>query len=617
MSIRPFLCFRQIPRSARPFAVFSLFALASLGNAEPAVVSASAPHFAIVHVRLFDGLKVTPDATVLIEGGKIVAVGPKVKVPADAETIDGAGKTLLPGLIDSHAHTWGNALERALAFGVTTQLDMFSDPKVAQQRREEQAKDGAPDRADLYSAGTLATAPGGHGTQFGSQIPTLTKPEEADAFVAARFAEGSDYLKIVVEDGKAWAMTFPTLDAATVAALAKAAHARGKLAVAHIGTEDEAMLALNAGVDGLVHLFEDRAPDPEFAALAKRNKAFVVPTLTILESATAVASGKALNDDPRFAGYLSDAERATLGRSFVGGGKVNLSNAFAAVRDLAAAGVPILAGSDAPNPSATYGASVHREMELLVKAGLTPIQALVAATSAPATAFRLKDRGRIAPGLRADLVLVEGDPTTEITSTRAIVGIWKLGHRFERPKFETAAAASSLKPELPPSGRIADFEQGKLASAIGAGWFESTDQVMRGKSTVKVAVVDGGASGSTKSIEIGGEIQPGAAFPWAGAALYVGRERLDPADLSDVASISFFARGDGGTYQLMMFAKSLGRIPAMRTFVAGPDWQRFTFSLAELTGESRDIQMFFWGAGQAVTGPFKLQIDEVSLEAKQ
>ncbi|HEV7672151.1 MAG TPA: hypothetical protein VGS22_26840 [Thermoanaerobaculia bacterium] len=132
MSIRPFRAFRHIPFSARPFAVFSLFALASLGNAaDPAVVPAAAPRFAITHVRLFDGLKVTPDATVVVADGKIVAAGPKVKIPAGVETIDGTGKTLLPGLIDSHVHTWGNALERALAFGVTTQLDMFSDPKTS------------------------------------------------------------------------------------------------------------------------------------------------------------------------------------------------------------------------------------------------------------------------------------------------------------------------------------------------------------------------------------------------------------------------------------------------------------------------------------------------------
>ncbi len=614
MPTRPF---RRFPFPARPLAVLFLFFLASLvRGADPVPAPAAASRFAIAHVRLFDGLTVIPDATVLVEGGKIVAAGPKVKVPAGVETIDGAGKTLLPGLIDAHVHTWGNGLERALAFGVTTQLDMFSDPAAARARRAEQAKDGAPGRADLFSAGTLATAPGGHGTQFGLPIPTLTKPEEADAFVAARFDEGSDYLKIVVESGKAWNLPFTSLDAPTVAALAKAAHARGKLAVAHIGTQNEAMLALEAGVDGLVHLFEDRAPDPAFAELAQRKKAFVIPTLTILESATAVASGKVLNDDPRFAGNLSDEERTNLGRSFAGGGKVNLSHAFAAVRDLAAAGVPVLAGSDAPNPGATYGASVHREMELLVQAGLSPVAALVAATSAPAAAFGLKDRGRIAPGLRADLVLVDGDPTSDITATRAIAGIWKVGQRFERPKFESSAATAGLAPELPPSGKVADFEEGKLAAALGAGWDESTDQVMGGKSTVKVAVVDGGAAGSAKSIEINGEIQPGAAYPWAGAALYVGREPMAPADLSGATAISFYARGDGGTYQMMLFSQSLGRIPAMRTFVAGPEWQRHSFALADLAGISKDILMFFWGGGQA-PGPFKLQIDEVTLEPKK
>ena len=612
----PIRSLRHLPFPARSLAVLFLFFLASVARgADPAPAPAASSSFAIAHVRLFDGLHVIPDATVLVEGGKIAAAGPKVEVPAGVETIDGKGKTLLPGLIDSHVHTWGNALERALAFGVTTQLDMFSDPASARERRAEQAKDGAPGRADLWSAGTLATAPGGHGTQFGLPIPTLTKPEEADAFVAARFAEGSDYLKIVVESGKAWNLKLNPLDAATVAALAKAAHARGKLAVAHIGTQDEAMLALEAGVDGLVHLFEDRAPEPAFAELAKSKKAFVVPTLTILESATAVPSGKVLNDDPRFAGYLSDEERANLGRSFSGGGKVSLSNAFAAVRDLAAAGVPILAGSDAPNPSTAYGASLHREMELLVKAGLSPTAALVAATSAPAAAFGLKDRGRIAPGLRADLVLVDGDPTSDIAATRAIAGIWKLGHRFERPKFAAAAAAPRL--ELPPSGKVADFEAGQFAAAIGAGWLESTDQVMGGKSTVKLAVVDGGASGSAKSAEIAGEIQPGGAYPWAGAALYVGRERLAPADFSEVAAISFFARGDAGTYQLMLFSQSLGRIPSVRPFAVGPEWQRYSFPLAELVGNPKDILMLFWGAGGGVSGAFKLQIDEVTFEPKK
>lgn len=108
----------------------------------------------------------------------------------------------------------------------------------------------------------------------------------------------------------------------------------------------------------------------------------------------------------------------------------------AALRQLAAAGVPLLAGTDTGLPTAAlgvfgYGATLHGELQLLVEAGLSPPQALVAATSAPAQAFRLTDRGRIQPGMRADLVLVDGDPTQDIGDTRNLVTIWKRGARLE------------------------------------------------------------------------------------------------------------------------------------------------------------------------------------------
>ena len=109
------------------------------------------------------------------------------------------------------------------------------------------------------------------------------------------------------------------------------------------------------------------------------------------------------------------------------------------MRELARAGVPILTGTDAPSPGQTYGASVHGELELLVGAGLTTMQALVAATSAGARAFRLSDRGRIVAGARADLVLVEGDPTQDVVATRRIVSVWKRGARVERGRYASDA----------------------------------------------------------------------------------------------------------------------------------------------------------------------------------
>jgi imidazolonepropionase-like amidohydrolase len=103
-----------------------------------------------------------------------------------------------------------------------------------------------------------------------------------------------------------------------------------------------------------------------------------------------------------------------------------------AIRQLVAAGVSLLAGTDSPAPGTTYGASLHRELEHLVNGGLTPTAALVAATSATARAFRMTDRGRIRTRMRADLLLVDGDPSKQIRATRNIVAVWKRGVRVQR-----------------------------------------------------------------------------------------------------------------------------------------------------------------------------------------
>jgi hypothetical protein len=144
---------------------------------------------AIKNVRIFDGSTVIPTGAVIIEGGKIKSVGKTVAPPDGAEIIDGTGHTLLPGLIDSHTHAYGPALRQAVMFGVTTELDMFSDHRTAAQMRKEQSEGKAAGRADLFSAGTLVTAPGGHGTEYGMKIPTITAPGEAQAFVDARIDE--------------------------------------------------------------------------------------------------------------------------------------------------------------------------------------------------------------------------------------------------------------------------------------------------------------------------------------------------------------------------------------------------------------------------------------------
>src|SRR4051812_19089942 len=570
----------------------------------------------ITHVRIFDGTRVIPDGTVVLQDGKIAAVGEHPARPGKVqETIDGSGQTLLPGFIDGHTHTWGDALERALVFGVTTELDMFTAPPFAKQMREEQAKTGAPGRADLYSAGYLATAPGGHGTEYGLPVPTLNHPDEAQGWVDARVAEGSDYIKIILEDGSPYGRKIPTLDPATLTALVQAAHKRGKMAVVHVSTEDAAKEAIEAGADGLVHIFTDRAPEPGFAALVHKHKAFVTPTLTVVESTTGIPSGKTLPDDPRLAPYLNEEEVTNLRRGFPPH-KLVFQNALDAVRQLAKAGVPILAGTDAPNPGTAHGASLHRELELLVSAGLSPTAALAAATSTPARIFGLQDRGRIAPGLRADLLLVKGDPTTDITATRDVQRIWKAGHEVTRPRPERKAIAAAPAPQAPASGEISNFEDGTFGVTFGNAWNDSTDQLAGGKSIVKKEVVDGGANGSRKSLAITGEVKPGFAYPWSGVMFLPGATPMAPADLSKFGAISFDAKGEAGvTYQFMVFATHLGRMPLQKSFTAGPDWHRVRFTFADLGVDGTDLMGFFVGGGPAL-GAFRLQIDEVRLEGK-
>jgi hypothetical protein len=148
--------------------------------------------FVIRNARVFDGRDVSSSSDLWVQDGYIKAVGMDFKVPAQVTVINATGDTLLPGFIDSHTHTWGDASREALVFGVTTELDMFTDPHHAATVKKEEAEGKDLNMAELRSAGYLATVPGGHGTEYGMLVPTLTSPGEAPAWVDARVAEGSD-----------------------------------------------------------------------------------------------------------------------------------------------------------------------------------------------------------------------------------------------------------------------------------------------------------------------------------------------------------------------------------------------------------------------------------------
>jgi len=585
---------------------------------------ANANSFVIRNARIFDGERVCSQDDVWVQDGEIKALGRDIKVPADLKIIDATGDTLLPGLIDSHTHAWGEALRDALVFGVTTELDMFTDPHYAAGVKKEQADGKDLNLADLRSAGYLATAPGGHGTEYGLAVPTMTSPAEAQAWVDARIAEGSDYIKIVYDDFSAYGGHRPTLSKETMKAIIDAAHKRGKLVVVHIGDQQGAKDAINAGADGLAHLFTDSEPSADFAALVARHHAFVVPTLTVLEGVSATPSGELLASDPKLEPYLTLENIANLKRTFPAF-PTHPSEKYAeeAVRELMARHVPVLAGTDASNPGTAHGASVHRELELLVRSGLTPEQALAAATSVPAREFRLNDRGEIAPGKRADLLLVKGDPTRDITATRNIVAVWKVGVEDDREWYRAEIAKQKEATEKPKSapapsgselGVISDFESGKPETNFGSGWSVSTDSIAGGKSTGSMNVVEGGANSSKHALDVSGEIDGGLPFAWAGIMFSPGPQPFAPANLSGNKTLTFWAKGDGKTYRAMLITQSGGRIPAQQTFIVGPEWKQFTFPLSAFNGsDGHDVNaILFVGGPQG--GTFEFQVDEIRLQ---
>jgi imidazolonepropionase-like amidohydrolase len=391
---------------------------------------------AIVGARVFDGETVLEKATVVFAGDRILSAGPSAGVPEGALVLDGSGKTVLPGLIDAHFHMLSRqALASSLAFGVTTVLDHHGPGLPA--IRKEQGEAGSDTEADVRGAIQIVTAPGGLHAQRGIRVREVSTADECKAAVDALVAQGADWVKLVIDDGHAMLAKAraPTLSAEVAKACVDEAHARGKKAVAHATSLSESKVALEAGVDGLVHGVVDAPLDEAFLALAKARSAFVVPTLGVELGSGPARQGPSLLKDAALQPYLMPFEDAfMLNATFPTGvlADYKAETLFGNALALQAAGVPVLAGTDNGNPGVAAGSSLHGELELLVRAGLTPVQALQAATSAPARAFGLADRGRIAPGLRADLLVVDGDPTKDITATRNIWAIFKRGKAFDR-----------------------------------------------------------------------------------------------------------------------------------------------------------------------------------------
>lgn len=581
--------------------------------------SSSDNSFVINNVRMFDGDSVHESASVLVRDGVIMAVGNITDVPDTLTMIDGSGKTLLPGLLDAHVHTFGTAREDALRFGVTTTIDLFSDPRQIETFRVQREAIDYQSVADTWSAGTLVTAAGGHGTQYGFPIPTLDSVADADAFIAARQAEGSDFIKLVVEDGSAYNFHSNTLDNARLEAAINAARARDLLTIVHVSTLESAKMALRAGADGLAHLFADAVADDEFIELAKQTGAFIVPTLAVIASISRNGAVDEWLARPGVSQFITSVQSDSLQAVFPPGDADSIQNALESTRRLMGAGVVILAGSDAPNPGTAHGIGVYQELSWLVKAGMTPLQALTAATTNTVDRFGIQDRGRIAIGQRADLLLIDGDPLADIEQLLSIAQIWKDGYSVERKPTVAAVESESAvadvipvwQPVMAEGGVFEDFE---AASTALTSWQVTTDAIIGGQS---VAGIEQVMVNNNQVLQVAGEIKPGTLFPWAGVTFFTRSEPMQPVNAGTVSGIQFSGRGTPGSYQFMVFSGAqVNAMPVITAFelTHADEWQTFTVDLQKMDGvQLNQLRAFAWTAGSSNT-EFSFQLDDIAVD---
>ncbi|WP_285008587.1 amidohydrolase family protein [Pedobacter faecalis] len=422
---------------------------------------------AVINAKVFNGTELLGAQPVVFSENGIISVG--AEIPEDAEIVDGSGCTLVPGLIDAHTHTSVDSLRYALSFGVTTELEMMggftSTGRAAQLAN-------ITDIADVRSAGMGLTAPGGHPDELipkGEGIPDFVLKEmekmseaEREAFIAAhekqhqeeqegpdvttlegavqfvrrQVGSGADYFKVMIEEGTVMnAPGLPLIEEKVMAAAVDEAHRLGKIAIAHVLTAEAASTAVRIGIDGLAHLYIDR-PDctPDLVKAIAANNIFLTPCL-VLNASIVGQTACDIAKDARVATKLDEKWAKTMCSCFHTFPQGNLQDSFDNLMELHRAGVDILVGTDVSVPvphlgGLAHGASVHHELQLLVQAGFTPTEALRAATSVTARRFSLTDRGEISEGKRADLILVEGNPTENISDTLSLKHIWKAGKEF-------------------------------------------------------------------------------------------------------------------------------------------------------------------------------------------
>ena len=404
---------------------------------------ASAQVTAFVGGRLIDGTgRVIENGTLIIDGGRIVAAGPAATaVPEGATRVDVKGKTLLPGLVNAHGHvaaTTGLRSEPAsytrdnltrqlrtyAQYGVTTVFSLGDDQALGFELRNEQAI-GPLDRARLFVAGAVITG---------------ATAEEARAMASKVADMKPDLLKIRVDDNLGSTRKMPE---PAWRAVIDEAHQRNLKVAVHIYSLADAKATLEGGADFIAHSVRDVPVDEGFIAMLKSREVCYSPTFTREISTFIYDATPTWVDDPFFVkgvtpdiiAQLKDSKRQAQVRNGAGWKagqqyKAGLEVAKRNLKTLVDRGVRIAFGTDTGPPARFQGFFEHLELELMVEAGLTPMQALVSATGDAARCHqRAGQFGTLAPGAAADLLILGANPLDHIRNTRSIEQVWINGRK--------------------------------------------------------------------------------------------------------------------------------------------------------------------------------------------
>jgi imidazolonepropionase-like amidohydrolase len=393
---------------------------------------------ALTRATVIDGSGAAPmrDYTIVMERGRIREMGPSssVKVPAGATVVDLTGKFIVPGIINAHGHVASETAEPELRqyalYGITTAVNQGTDKgdALVKIKREQQA-------GNLRGARVMTTM-----WRFDPN-PDVATPEQARAKVDEIVAQGADLVKVWVEGQYG---TRAKIAPDVRIAVLDQARKHGKVTTTHIYEIEDARMMIEAGVNILAHAVRDREVDAGFIALMKQRNITLIPTLTRDEGLIAYAHTPPWIEEEFFRKSVPpermevlrtkvrDQQRKSKQTPLVTAGfemnKINL-------KKLSDAGVRIAFGTDSGGPADRFfvqGYFEHREMELMVLSGMTPMQVIQAFSKNSAEALRIdKDYGTLARGKAADLLVLEKNPLEDIKNMRTMQTIYLGGRKFE------------------------------------------------------------------------------------------------------------------------------------------------------------------------------------------